>query len=380
MYTLLIYGIIFLLCIICAMIYQVIIKSYMGKEELLLNDKIKIKISRVLFSGISIGILVWINSIRYGIGTDYFNYEVIFQYIRGGLEYGSTGYQLLSVEPLFFLINKFSAVLFQNYYGLLIIVSLFIYLCFIIPIISPNSAKIGSQPLMMLIMIVLFFAPSMNIMRQMLAVALIFSATKYIFSREILKYTIVVVLATMLHSSAVLCWSFYFLYYEGRNQKKYFSLLCLSIVVVPLLINPIYDFLSNFSIFEKYYEVYNFLETPDFNRMFIKILTKLPIIFLIVYTLKNRNKYSTREKYYILLFFLEIMFIVLSMYSKWAFRLTYYCMVSEIFLIPSQLNRLKGVERFIFSLLIPTYYLVLFIFNVFYLQNDGIVPFVTNFL
>lgn len=74
------------------------------------------------------------------------------------------------------------------------------------------------------------------------------------------------------------------------------------------------------------------------------------------------------------------MFIVLSMYSKWAFRLTYYCMVSEIFLIPSQLNRLKGVERFIFSLLIPTYYLVLFIFNVFYLQNDGIVPFVTNFL
>ena len=76
------------------------------------------------------------------------------------------------------------------------------------------------------------FLVSMNGIRQFLAAAVIFAATKYIFDGSWIKFSLVVLLASSFHQSALILIPIYFLIRREAWTKTTFGILGLAVIIV----------------------------------------------------------------------------------------------------------------------------------------------------
>lgn len=167
--------------------------------------------------------LVFISGFRYHVGTDYLTYERIFEYVKDGN---------WPVEPLF----CFLAQLVQEFGGdfrvFLIVVSLlFVYLIF------KRIGEDSPYPCFSIYLFIttnLYFA-SMNIMRQTLAMAVVYYAFKYIYDKRIFAFLFFVIIASFIHKTAVVMLVLYPLYYIRINWKLVASSFFVFLSAYPLI-------------------------------------------------------------------------------------------------------------------------------------------------
>ncbi|HEY2420684.1 MAG TPA: EpsG family protein [Neobacillus sp.] len=77
-----------------------------------------------------------------------------------------------------------------------------------------------------------FFLTSMNGIRQCLAAAIVFAATKFLFEGSWKKYTLVVLIASTIHQSALILIPIYFIIRRKAWTKMTFALLFLAVFIV----------------------------------------------------------------------------------------------------------------------------------------------------
>lgn len=85
----------------------------------------------------------------------------------------------------------------------------------------------------------IFYLPSFNIMRQALAMALLFWGTRYLFKEKYLKFLIVLIIAVSVHLAAIVCIAYLALYLIIQNKykmekKNAIIFLFLAGIVIPL--------------------------------------------------------------------------------------------------------------------------------------------------
>lgn len=119
--------------------------------------------------------------------------------------YSVFNFQLLS-DPGYFMLTWLCSRISEDYH-----VGLFFYeliiICFFYGALIRYKRAIGikiSIPFAMLWFYLLCFNQSLNIVRQMIAVSIIFFATSFLFERKYRQYVIWSVLAVLMHSSAVI--------------------------------------------------------------------------------------------------------------------------------------------------------------------------------
>lgn len=137
-----------------------------------------------------------------------------------------------------------------------------------------------------------FFSQLLNIMRQGLAVALIFLSYKFIIDRKLVKFILIIILASGVHISALVMLPMYFVI----NRKKELNKLVIGSMAFVLAIfslspSGFFIIISKIPGFDRY-SFYAAYSGDVNNRIFILNLMIFIIIFILRKYLLNKNQYN----------------------------------------------------------------------------------------
>lgn len=164
-----------------------------------ISTKAKEKVVRITAMLITLFIPAFLAGIRYGIGTDYFRYKLIFDNIRYGY--------VTRHEIGYGLINYFVGLIGGNIQTVFFIVS-FLTILFVYLTLYDLKDKI-SLGIGMLVFMLLYYQMSFNVVRQVLAMSVSMFSIRFIYKRQLMKFLIFVLLATSFHLSSMVIVPFF---------------------------------------------------------------------------------------------------------------------------------------------------------------------------
>jgi transmembrane protein EpsG len=206
------------------------------------------------------------------------------------------------------------------------------------------------------------FLVSMNGIRQFLAAAIAFAATKYIFSNNWIKYIVVILLAATIHQSALILIPIYFI--VRRKAWTYQTYILLSVAVI-LVIG-----FSQFSealftvIKDTKYSEYKDYELHGANYLRV-VVTAVPIVFAYFGREKLRKIFPDSD-YVVNMSLINLVFMLIST-QQWIFaRFSIYFGLYNLILIP------WVVELFVSKEQKLIYYAILVCYFIFYFYESVI--------
>jgi len=325
-----------------------------GVQKRGVNGKVILRVSHTnLFIVFSMGVLMFLTMFRgNSIGNDTMAYKLTFEMINnyglGSEQRMEVGYKLLNLIVGFFT---------QEYQWLLILTSLFIYICFV-HFIKRNSKDVFFSVVLFYFLIFMMIASTI---RQSIAMAIILIGYNYLKNDKIYKFFIVVILASLFHLSALISLIFPFMYKSKYNMIKGLSVIGISVIMTYF---NIFRWVLNVLDIRRYdaYSVQVNGGIAPLMEIFISLL--FLIVGIIVFRKKVRTtdgKILTAKKY---LDRPESSFVVWSVVfniSCWIItrdlpimqRFTYYFMMIFIIYLPNVLQEYNNRNnRIIFKLLI----------------------------
>lgn len=318
-----------------------------------------------------------IAGVRYDVGGDYWNYKRInSNYIRTSVS-SMLPDKLMTGEIGFFLLAKVLSAIGGNYQTLLFVSGFIIYIFMIKGMIRAEDKKnIG---IMCLIYFCLLFGPSFNIIKQMIAGAIILWGFPFIFERKLKAFIIVVLVATTFHASAILFIVLYFLYSESNDYKGTIKELAIVVIaiVLPMVFELLFSKLTALSIFSEYSSSYSNLFTK--SGTIKSLILRLPVIVPVVFSWKQVFKDNPKSRFYLMMLILEYSTITLSFSMHWAFRISYYFVEAEMLMASQVLSSNYATKKTFWKLYYILYY-ALYFYMVYYVWgDDGLFPYTSIF-
>lgn len=293
-----------------------------------LSDKIenkKLKIACVILSWVP---FILVSALRYDVGTDYYyRYVPDFRTILHGGDVGN-------LEIGFKLIVKLCTLITDDYQIIFVISSTIIIYLYMSTIFKDSKNKILSIALFFLGG---FFFQSLNIVRQYIAIGIIFYSYKYLFEDGKKQYYFLlgVAIACTMHITSIVCLVMFFI-----KDKEIFNLrnTVILFVLVLLLKGPVID-LARDIIANTRFSVYlgNAYDKGNMRKLTILVNTLLYLFMYVLYKLKkdnNKDKIEKRDLFYLNIQGLCLIFILLSSEFLLFFRVAYFFMIYQIVSIP----------------------------------------------
>lgn len=309
-------------------------------------------------------ILFLFSAFRVNVGTDYKNYEYLFYtYLSLGdraIERLELGFRFIfkvvsffsDDSRLFFILTSFF-ILFFNFKGFLkysrsVFLSIFLFVA------------------------LYYYFNSLNGIRQFLAMSLILCfSTKFIADRNIFKYMVSVIFASLFHMSALIMIPAYFI-----GKKFSFRMVLFVLLSIPLVFLS-YDFFAAVIFgYLPFYDIYADYQSGSASALLIVQF----IFFILIFMSYKRNQRWTKEEVVSFNFSIfSILLLVLSYKNSMFVRLAMYFGMYFIILIPAVLSSIDSSKnKFVFycfcivlGLLNVTYHL--------YTNVSEILPFVVDF-
>lgn len=303
-------------------------------------------------------------ALRYGIGGDYYNYKMFYE------QYINTGFS--QFEPLAEVLMFINEKLFGNYQSFLAMIASCTFVLIVIWCVK--FSKTDSCFLTIGIIYCFYFGYAMNTIFQVLAASIILYSFYFVEQRKFFKFLISVIIAALIHSSALVVLPLYFVVSRAENKsgKNNNGKPILKIVGIALLSSlAIY-------VFVKYGAYYGFSYSGYIGRysegglinVYLKlgILFYIPELYFMPYLLKKNKRY---ELYYILII-MEALCFYMSLSVAYAFRMAYYFSFAHAIIIPGIVrecaqNKEKNLVRIYFILIL----LFWFIFTTYICKYNG---------
>ncbi len=284
--------------------------------------------SKWLKYGLAVLLPVLVSTLRYGIGTDYFSYFYYYDEI-------ASGNIKTHMEALFTALNYLAFLVFNRYRAVLflssLLISTFVYF-------SVTTVFSGWRSgLSMWIFYCVYFSASLNVMRQIIALSLVIFALVNLKNGGILKFILLVFLATLFHISALIAFSFLMIYFlSGTKRGIYIYLIsngALSIVFA-LFGGKILRLLPAFMKikYEKYFiNPFGSVVSLEFlGDIFPSVVMAcVPAIFYLIF-MKNKDD----NRIFFLVSLLSIPMLMLGYSFSYFQRLIYYFDLAQMFTFP----------------------------------------------
>lgn len=323
---------------------------------------------------------------KYTIGTDLnLFYAPTFEQIKY-LDFSN----LFEVEfeGGYVLINKIISLFCGDVQGLIVLTS-----CFIIPVygvfIYKNSEKVEISTMLFVLLRIYFM--TLNIIRQEIAVAIILIAYEYIKQHKNLKAIILILLATSMHTSAIICLALIPLYKIKFTRKTFLVLLIIAIItmlvgnqIIMLFTNVFSSFgLSNRRGYENYFEIDRY-GGQKVNIISIYTVAIAGLFFIIGYIVLIFNKRTNLKKnqdnndFLVYLSYIYFIITVLTLKIAIVNRLSYYVLPFTLILIPRVLSNIKKRinKTLLFVILLGIMFFTCIYILVYYADElYGIVPY-----
>ena len=287
-----------------------------------------------IFILISFTLLLLLASLRYGIGFDYlYTYVPKFYQVSNGIYDWDIG--------TIFICKLVQ--LFTHDYVYFFAICSFLTLFFIYKAIAELS---DNSPFCLLLFVISGeYIMSFNAVRQYIALALFVYSIKFIIKKDFKRYFILILLATLMHESAIFLLPLYFLNKIEANKTTHFLLFVISIISIPL-ISKLFISIINLTKYSYYLSSSLNKFDPSYSEL---------IVFSIVYitSIIFYNKCKNDRIYKILLNF-ELISLILAIVSFkiiLAYRILLYFRFIQILMITRiQKNIIKSKNKVLFSL------------------------------
>ncbi|MFC6348355.1 EpsG family protein [Vagococcus carniphilus] len=292
-------------------------------------------------------VLVIISAIRVNTGSDYFNYYSMYnnsiRYYNSVSDIFRSGFQQGYMVLSYLVKQTFENEFFIFFVCAVIINSLIFYII----------SKYSPYPLLSvsLYLFMGYFLISLNILKQSLAMSVMFLAVIFFLKKRYLLFTILCLISTYFHITALV---FVAILLIAKFTKVRLSLNVLylsvffSFLVLPFS-NVVFKLAANISIFSKY-QMY--LESPldrgdmrfIVNVLFFVIIHTI-ILHIIIKNIQN-GKIKINNFEYILLkvMIIGLMLSIVSLRLYYINRISYYCFQLLILLIPLLVSKLSKIE------------------------------------
>jgi len=306
---------------------------------------------------IAILLIVLFSSIRYDVGWDYMAY-----------------YETISLnrETNILLNNEYLTILFvkiarwmkepQLYFALNSCITIFL----IMSTIERYSKDIWVS-IIFFVTFPLFFLNSLSVVRNFTAIAIIFYGFKYIIEDKLFKYIVIVIIATLFHTSAIVALTFYFFKYFRFDKIKYIVIVAILPILKEIITYLILRYLPRYS--------------PYLGKSTIIGGTKAiyVLLFVLIFFVFLKNKMNLNENNIISISFniyLCGMCIYLVFFSNGTLghRLSMYGTMHILLLLPEMLIVFKKRDRVFIKLVLYMMCIVFFFYTIF-IGRDTYIPY-----
>jgi hypothetical protein len=308
--------------------------------------------------------------VRYGIGTDYFNY------VEHNILIGNSSLWASledSREPLYILLQYFSS-FFYNGPQVFLFLAMFISIYFIM-LGANNFRNQSSMSLVMFIYLAYYYIEGFNIVRQTIAISIIFYSLKFIIKdRNFVKYLFWVMIATMFHNTALIFLFFFFLPYKKPEKiKSIVSIMFFYCCLAVILLFPI-QFLNVLSLipaFEFYLIRYSF----NLDSSVLSSALRLgPMIIIAIFFLNKLIKQNPNYYVFISWIILSICLTTFLINIPYGWRIQYYLALPQLIIGSSvfKIYNLKSNALIMGAIVCAIYILFFYIYYIVLGSGPGI--------
>ena len=219
----------------------------------------------------------------------------------------------------------------------------------------------------------IFYGRTFNILRQALALSIVFYAINNLIDNKEKKFIICVLIATLFHFTAIfalIILPIKKICYSNNNRKNiYVFIVITASILITIYIEPVIEFAYMHGIVNK--RIYNYLF--DFvnasGKLFnFELLIKACLLLLIVVNKKKLKKISKENYFLIISIIIEFILFQLRNKIKFADRISLYFGYQIILILPqiiktSKLNKNKLLLTIIITLLLILYWYYKYIYS-----------------
>ncbi len=317
--------------------------------------KNKYMVFMVLVSGMP---LFLVAALRYGIGTDFMSYVSIYN------NYSSQGVRG-SYEVLFYLISYGLGLINADVQWLFVICAgIFVFCVFYVVFIDSNNP---SYSIIILFGITYYFA-MLNIMRQLVACAILFVALHFLSKKEYIKYFICVIIASGFHYISLIFFAL-IVFQKIKLSPRVVLFVTGILMVLRPVIGKIVPLMFTDTKYAKYFD-----ESYDTTSLagILGILVQIIILLFCSYTYSDNNKYKT----YYLAQVLCTWSVIFNGVIPYASRIKYVFGLATIVLLPLAINNLRSkCSKGLFYYGIVVSYIVYAYIIVYITGSYGVLPY-----
>lgn len=324
------------------------------------------KILLLIFIGLFPILLAGLRSVKVGIDTSSIYYPYYYvKYCVSNISYDGS-------EFGFYCILKIGYYIFHSYNGVLFFIALLTFYLSIFGILYfKNRINVALASFLFLLF---SFFDSLNIMRQMLAVALTIFSLRFLDRKFYFRYIFFILLAATIHNSAIIM--VILIPSKMFENKKirliaFTIILCCLIFLLPLII----ELMGKMSFFEKYYRLYKINFEFSLTN-FALVIYNLPAFIIILFFRKRLIKYDRRNILFLIMALLSFEAALFKLYMVWISRLISYFTVG-IYILLAQCGKLCKTKRGgqLLNACLICYGLFYFVLFYYILGNAGIFPY-----
>lgn len=316
-------------------------------------DKKILKLS-VLCLGV---LLVVIAGFRYGIGTDYYTYEYIYNNIEN-TSYIEPGYRYVNIvlkylgcsyelSVLFFaLITNLLLLYFIKQYSIDFVFSVVLYVAF-------N-----------------YYFISFNAVRQMLGIAIFFIGIQFALRKKYVRFFFITAFAALFHYSVFI--GVLYPIFQINKKRMYIMIWLASIPFIILPIQGVVTKLIPASFhYASYFTSSFFTETS--SAAVFKLIVPNVFVVLAFYYISAFN--NATEKFWLHLFVFSTAFANSAHGVNVLIRLNYVFQITEIIFYPLFIYKVQKIEKPVVTWLFFGYFVLFYVFTVVIQGAQGVVPY-----
>ena len=329
-----------------------------------------------LFLLISLLIPILASGLRYNVGTDFKNYENIYNGIvpnldlKGYMTYGPTELGIYFISNIGIALNLDSWFMFTAFSALTIL-----------PIyygIKNFNLKYPSTAYLLYLLVI--FPVSFNAVRQLAAMSMVFLSVSLLYKRKNIAAIIPFIAAVLVHKSSLILLVFLptILMFIYKTNFKFREIFSMFIVGTAILLggSAIFSTFMQSSIFSDYSQYSSTSNAAAGSMLMLKFIIFSVFLTLIIMGKFHKLAYS---RLFIVMSFLEITMLVIGLSSVDISRFAMYFSVFSLLFIPSITEVFTRQAQRPILLLVSLYGLIMFFIQYFVLKGSDIFPYQSIF-
>ena len=329
-----------------------------------------------LFLLISLLIPILASGLRYNVGTDFKNYENIYNGIvpnldlKGYMTYGPTELGIYFVSNIGFALNLDSWFMFTVFSALTIL-----------PIyygIKNFNLKHPSTAYLLYLLVI--FPVSFNAVRQLAAMSMVFLSVSLLYKRKNIAAIVPFIVATLMHKSSLILAIFLpiILLFIHKTTFKFREIFSMFVIGVVVLLNGsvVFSTFMQSSILSDYSQ---YASTSNAAAGSILILKIVIFSVFLAFTIMGKLQKLEYSRLFVVMSFLEIAMLVIGLSSVDISRFAMYFSVFSLLLIPSVTESFTRQAQRPILLLVLLYGLAMFFIQYFVLKGSDIFPYQSIF-